>query len=149
MEKLTDLLLNAERDLKRDAEELARLKTRYPGFDFVRMEMDEGSRIQTFAKTSRSSNPELEEAIVDRLQVEHDVQWTSRTLYKVLANYAGLLPQREDTAMNAIGFALIALTERKAILRIHEGRGRDPHRYMAIPSEDVSANEKETTDMVP
>jgi hypothetical protein len=128
MDNVIDLIEKAEREIKRDAEDLTRLKVRYPGYDFVRVEP---------AKRQLSA---LETAILSLINFETEKEWTSRSVTTALRERPVSLPENDDAAMNAVGGALIVLVCEKKIRRSHQGRGRDPHRYIAI-----GKGEQETT----
>ena len=121
----------AEKELQRDKEDLKRLKKRYPGHDFIPVDPKRvaDGKAQRQPKTEFS---DLEMAVLSAVNSGMDKEWTSREVHEVLRLQNVRLPENKDAAMNAIGAALIELKDADKILRSHEGRGRDPHRYSAI-----------------
>jgi hypothetical protein len=80
----------------------------------------------------------IEKAVLDVVDSAKDIEWTSRTA--ILALRAGSsfrLSENEDAAMNAVGLALTSLKDKHRITRVHEGRGRDPHRYKSVLPPDA------------
>lgn len=121
-ETVLDLIQIAEREIRRDSDDLARLKQRYPGYDFIRV-----------AKEDKSELSELEKTVLGLINEQPDEEWTSRSVVTVIAaGRSYRLPEKDDAAMNAVAAALVALKDARRITRTHEGRGRDPHRYTAI-----------------
>lgn len=118
----------AEREIRRDSEDLARLKQRYPGYDFVRVT---GSVVAPAIKETR---PVLQVAILGIIDTSPEREWTSRSMLAALTE-GGQVSFANDTAgMNAVGAALIAMADAGKIIRTHQGRGRDPHRYTSKAS---------------
>jgi hypothetical protein len=69
-------------------------------------------------------------AILDLIDSSPEREWTSRSVAtEIRSGGAFRLPERDDAGMNAVAAALISLKEGGNIIRIYEGRGRDPHRY--------------------
>ncbi len=118
-ETVSDLIQIAEREIRRDSEDLARLKQRYPGYDFVRVDTP---RLPVL--------DELEVEILKLINNGSSTEWTSRSVLTAL-RLGGYhrLPNKVEAAMNAIAAALVSLRDAGKITRVHEGRGRDPHRY--------------------
>ena len=89
---------------------------------------------------SRSLNA-LEQAILDEMASDAVEEWTSKSVVTALrSGDAYRLADSADVAMNAVTLALASLKELGKIKRVHEGRGRDPHRYKI-----TAAIEKEAT----
>jgi DNA-binding transcriptional ArsR family regulator len=129
MSTFESVIQAAEREIRRDTEDLTRLKDRYPGYDFVLVD---------------NVRPELSRVQVEILALiessRDDIEWTSR---KILTELAGRvsIAGNDDVQMNAVTLALTALRDARKIRRVHEGRGRDPHRYKALEKE-VPSEEK-------
>lgn len=117
----------AEREIRRDSEDLARLKRRYPGYDFV--PVTQAELLSTDAQPVLSYAQRLALTLIESSPFR---EWTSRTVFTELSAHGKIDFPSEDAAMNAIPLALAALTEMGKIRRVHEGRGRDPHRYTRI-----------------
>ena len=131
----------AERDIKRDKDDLKRLKKRYPGYDFVPTDPKKMAENQP-QHAPKTEFSELEMAVLAVVNTEVDKEWTSRSVIEILRVQAVRLPEKDEAAMNAVGSALIELKDADKILRSHEGKGRDPHRYCAIPIEKEAAPEE-------
>lgn len=123
-----DLIQIAEQEIRRDSEDLTRLKQRYPGYDFVRVDQPAAHRVNV-----QSPSAELTQLERDVIRVMHSMTpgtvWTSRTVVTGMRTQNLRLPEKDDAAMNAVGNTLIALADAGRITRTHQGRGRDPHRY--------------------
>lgn len=133
---ILDLIQIAEQEIRRDSEDLTRLKKRYPGYDFVRVGNDENN------STVSDARPELSYAqriILELIESSPFREWTSRTVFTELAAHGQIGFPTDDAGMNAVGLALNALAETGRIKRIHHGRGRDPHRY--TPNVEVKDQE--------
>lgn len=143
MENGLDIIKQAEREIRRDAEDLTRLKFRYPGYDFVKVDQS-----TTQQANSQSSGVELSQLERDVIRVMHsmtpDTQWTSRTVVTGMQTQNLRLPEKDDAAMNAVAYALVSLRDKKKIIRTHEGRGRDPHRYQLVQEDKVPSTETRT-----
>jgi hypothetical protein len=131
-ETFLNLIQTAEREIRRDSEDLTRLKQRYPGFDFVKVIKEEKPE----ANAVRPQMPRLQVSILGLIDSLSDREWTSRSVLTDLVDHGLVAFPNDDAGMNAVGLALIALAESGRITRIHQGRGRDPHRYTAIKKED-------------
>ena len=132
-ETIQDLIQIAEQEIRRDGEDLARLKLRYPEFDFVRV-AKKGDK--PAANGARPDLSRVQLAVLGLIESSSFREWTSRAVFTELTTQGQFSFPNDDAGMNAVGLALIALAEAGMITRTHQGRGRDPHRY--IP------NEKET-----
>lgn len=121
-----DLIHTAEKEIRRDSEDLSRLKQRYPGYDFVRVakEVDTSTVNDVRPVLSR-----LQTAILALFKSSAAREWTSRAVLTELTAQGQANFPNDDAGMNAVGLALIALAETGRITRTHQGRGRDPHRY--------------------
>jgi len=125
-ETFLDLIQIAEKEIRRDSEDLTRLKRRYPGFDFIPIASNGSSN------GVQSEPSEMEKTVLNLINEQPDQEWTSRSVVTVIAaSKLCRLPEKDDAAMNAVAATLIALKDAKRITRTHEGRGRDPHRYTA------------------
>ena len=123
----------AEREIQRDKDDLKRLKKRYPGYDFVRVDVPKVSISANGYAQNRVGVSEVESGVLEVINDNPDGEWTSRSMVEFLRVMDKTrLPEKDDAAMNAVGYALIALKEAGKILRVHEGKGRDPHRYKAL-----------------
>lgn len=131
----------AEKELQRDKEDLKRLKKRYPGHDFVPIDPKRVAENQP-QRTPRTEFTALELAVLAIVDTDVDKEWTSRMVVESLRALGIALPEKEDAAMNAVGYALVELKDNDKILRTHEGKGRDPHRYGAIPKEKEATPEE-------
>jgi hypothetical protein len=126
----------AEREIRRDSDDLTRLKQRYPGYDFVFVGKD-GNLVTVQAKTVRGELSEMESVVLQLVNSSPETEWTSRSVLSAIQLGALVrLPEKPDAAMNAVGWSLIALMQAGRITRTHQGRGRDPHRYIANKRED-------------
>ena len=140
MERGEDLIQAAEREIRRDSEDLARLKKRYPGYDFVLV----SKPAEQLAVSTQKSAPPLsilQIGIIGLIESSSSREWTSRTVLTELTDHGQVSFPTDEAAMNAVGLALAALAESGHIVRTHQGRGRDPHRYKAIEKE-VRSEEK-------
>ena len=135
-ERVQDLIQAAEREIRRDSEDLARLKQRYPGFDFVRVEDVQNKADQTSAQQPSYLQTAIEGLISTSVQ-----EWTSRAVFSELTSRGMVSFNNQEAGMNAVALSLTALKDAGKIQRVHEGRGRDPHRYKAIEKE-ASSEEK-------
>lgn len=129
---------HAEREIRRDREDLKRLKKRYPGFDFLPVKNGSApattptQTIPTMQIPQRSLNA-LEQAVLDEMASDLVQEWTSRSVAAALrAGTAYRLAESDEAAMNAVTLALVSLKDLGKITRVHEGRGRDPHRYKIL-----------------
>jgi hypothetical protein len=138
---MTNAIEQAEKEIQRDKDDLKRLKKRYPGYDFIPVEKSENHHQRT-PKTEFSA---LELAVLATVESDVNKEWTSRGVIENLRAIGFRLPEKEDAAMNAVGSALIELMEAEKILRSHEGKGRDPHRYCALPIEKEAPPEEKTS----
>jgi hypothetical protein len=141
---ILNLIQHAEREIRRDSEDLTRLKSRYPGYDFV-LVRDQANEKPTIPGETRAIKQELsslEKDVLSIIDSDKTLEWTSRTVEAALRS-RGLyrLPENDDAAMNAVSGALISLMDAKKIQRIHQGRGRDPHRYISIEENGKEATE--------
>jgi hypothetical protein len=81
--------------------------------------------------SSKDAMSALELKILETINASPDQEWTSRSTVEALKSVSYRLPEKDEAAMNAVGYALIALKDAKKIVRIHEGKGRNPHRYVS------------------
>jgi hypothetical protein len=124
---ILDLIQIAEKEIRRDSEDLTRLKQRYPGYDFVRVgNAEDKPKVNIRQELSR-----LQQAVLGLIESSSFREWTSRAVLSELAAGGQVGFPNDDAGMNAVGLALIALSEAGRITRTHQGRGRDPHRYTA------------------
>jgi hypothetical protein len=131
MESFLKVIDLAEREIRRDREDLERLKKRYPGYDFLQVN---GTSVSSVNREKPLSG--IEQAILTVIESLPEQEWTSRSV--VAAIRSGgifLLANSDDAAMNAVTIALASLTETGRIRRTHQGSGRDPHRYQANEKE--------------
>jgi len=135
----------AEREIQRDKDDLKRLKKRYPGYDFVLVESKKLGIDSSSIRQPRADFTELEIAVLAVVNSLPDKEWTSRQILEELKSKTVTLPEKEDAALNAVGYALTALREAGKILRSHEGSGRDPHRYTAFGNEKEVIPEEKTS----
>ena len=124
----------AEKELQRDKDDLKRLKKRYPGHDFVPVDSKRAADGQP-QRPPKTEFSDLELAVLTVVDGDMDREWTSRMVLDSLRLAGSRLPEKEDAAMNAVGYALIELKDAEKIQRSHEGKGRDPHRYKALENE--------------
>jgi hypothetical protein len=119
-----DTIRQRELELRRDQDDLERLKTRYPGYDFV--PVAKPSEV-TDIFTGETSTPlsVFDEAVLDTVNSQ-DQEWHSRSVMDAMRSAGKRISESDDAAMNAIAIALPLLTERGLIERVHVGR---PHRY--------------------
>jgi hypothetical protein len=139
---------HAEKEIRRDREDLKRLKKRYPGFDFLPARNGSAAAVAPPPPIipSRSLNA-LEQAVFDEMGSDLVEEWTSRSVAaRLLKGTAYRLPESDEAAMNAVTLALASLKDLGKIERVHEGRGRDPHRYriVAAPIEKEVPSEEKT-----
>jgi hypothetical protein len=142
----------AEKEIRRDREDLKRLKKRYPGFDFLPLKNGSVSTtpapaqtITTLQTTTRPLNA-LEQAVLDEMASDLVQEWTSRSVVAALrTGTAYRLAESDDAAMNAVTLALVSLRELDKIERVHEGRGRDPHRYKVLVAVEKEVPSEEKT----
>jgi len=132
-ETVLDLIQAAEREIRRDSDDLTRLKRRYPGYDFVRVATDDS---KPHTEDARPPLSNMQISILGLIESSTDREWTSRSVLTDLTDHGLVSFPSDDAGMNAVGLALIALAEAGEITRTHQGRGRDPHRYTAIKKED-------------
>jgi hypothetical protein len=130
MDNGLDMIRQAEKEIQRDAEDLARLKLRYPGWDFVRV--DTSPSPQVITRNPRAEVAQIERDILRAMHSSPESEWTSRSVVQRMRDDNLRLPERDDAAMNAVSYALMSLRDNQHITRIHEGRGRDPHRYKLV-----------------
>jgi hypothetical protein len=138
----------AESEIRRDREDLKRLKKRYPGFDFLPAK--NGTALPTQTSLVQQESPArainaLEQAVLDEMASNPIEEWISRSVVaRLRAGSAYRLAENDEAAMNSVALALVSLKELGKIERVHEGRGRDPHRYRVLPSreEEVPSEEK-------
>jgi hypothetical protein len=131
-ETISNLIQAAEREIRRDSDDLTRLKLRYPGFDFVRVAKDD----RAAANAAQPELPILQLSILGLIESSSFREWTSRSVLTELVATEQVGFPSDDAGMNAVGLALIALAEAGRITRTHQGRGRDPHRYTALKKEE-------------
>ena len=141
---MTNAIEQAEREIQRDKDDLKRLKKRYPGYDFVAVDPKKIAESHP-QRTPKTEFSPLELTVLGIVENAVDKEWTSRSVIEGLRVIGFRLPEKEDAAMNAVGAALIELMEAEKILRTHEGKGRDPHRYCAIPIEKEAAPEEKAS----
>lgn len=139
-----DLIRQAELEIQRDSEDIARLLKRYPGYDFV-LVRNRPSNAPPISEESRIGGKKLtnlESSVLSIVDSDATVEWTSRSVREALGS-SGLykLPQADDAAMNAVSGALISLKNANRIVRVHEGRGRNPHRYVSMSTKEKEATE--------
>jgi hypothetical protein len=132
---MTNAIEQAEREIQRDKDDLKRLKKRYPGYDFIPVDPKKSENHQQH--TPKTEFSPLELAVWATVKSGVDKEWTSRSVIENLRALGFRLPEKEEAAMNAVGSALIELMESEKILRSHEGKGRDPHRYCDLPTVDI------------
>lgn len=144
---------HAEREIRRDREDLKRLKKRYPGFDFLPVKngsplpapVPAAQTITTPQVPQRSLNA-LEQAVLDEMTSDLVEEWTSRSVVTGLrAGTAYRMAESDEAAMNSVTLALLSLRELGKIERVHEGRGRDPHRYKILAAIEKEAFPEEKT----
>jgi hypothetical protein len=137
----------AEMEIRRDREDLDRLKRRYPGYDFLLVGNGAApSSIPTPTLKSQRPLSGLEQAIFDVMSLARTEEWTSRRIVTTLnENQAFHLSENDDAAMNAVALALVSLRELGRIQRVHEGKGRDPHRYKLASTEKEVPSEEKTS----
>jgi hypothetical protein len=144
----------AEGEIRRDREDLDRLKRRYPGYDFLPSNNGSSASAAAAVVTQRAtiyprpiaSLSAIEQAILSTVDSEPNEEWTSRgIIMRIRSNGSYRLANNEDAALNAVGIALASLVEKERILRSHEGRGRDPHRYTSILSTEKEVPSEEKT----
>jgi predicted CoA-binding protein len=140
---MTNAIEQAEREIQRDKDDLKRLKKRYPGYDFI--PVDPKKSESPTQRQPRTDFSELEMAVLAVVAIGVDKEWTSRSVVESLRSQGYRLPEKEEAAMNAVGYALIELKDAEKILRSHEGKGRDPHRYCALPIEKEAAPEEKAS----
>jgi hypothetical protein len=142
---MIDAIEQAEKELKRDKDDLRRLKKRYPDYHFVPID-PKSAPDSVSQRTQKKEFTELQLAVLGVVNSDVDKEWTSRMVTESLRALGSIrLPQNEDAVMNAVGYALIELRDADKILRSHEGKGRDPHRYCAIPIEKEATPEETTS----
>jgi len=138
MEKaILSIIEEAEREIRRDREDLERLKKRYPDYDFLPV-TNGNMPLSGFIAEERSNRPlsGVEQAVLSVVDSDLQQEWTSRSVVNGVRSMGIFrLSDNEDAAMNAVTLALSSLKDRQKITRTHEGRGRDPHRYKAIEKE--------------
>jgi hypothetical protein len=127
----------AEKEIRRDRDDLKRLKKRYPGYDFLPAKNGSVPITPTTAHAAIQATPRqlsaLEQAVLDAMASDGAEEWTSKSVVAALrAGTAYRLAQNDEAAMNAVTLALASLRELGKIERVHEGRGRDPHRYKVL-----------------
>jgi len=127
-ETFIDLIQKAEMEIRRDGEDLTRLKQRYPGYDFVRVTGEENNPAGNDARPELSR---LQTAVLGLIESSSIREWTSRTVFTELTAGGQISFPNDAAGMNAVALALVALAETGRITRTHPGRGRDPHRYTA------------------
>jgi hypothetical protein len=132
-ETISNLIQAAEREIRRDSEDLTRLKRRYPCFNFIRVAQEEDG---PKANTARPELSYLQNSILGVIVNSTACEWTSRSVLTELTTHDLVGFPSDDAGMNAVGLALTALSEAGQIMRTHQGRGRDPHRYTSICKED-------------
>ncbi len=140
IERGEDLIQAAEREIRRDSEDLSRLKRRYPGYDFILVSKPN----ENLTVDDRKPAPPLsiiQIGVLGVIESSSAREWTSRTVLTELTDHGQVSFPTDEAAMNAVGLALAALAESGHIIRTHQGRGRDPHRYKAIEKE-VRSQEK-------
>jgi hypothetical protein len=146
-------IVQAEQEIRRDREDLKRLKKRYPGYDFLPSR--NGSALipaptpTPIVQTQDRQLNALEQAVLDVVLCDVVQEWTSRTVVAALrGGTAYRLAESDEAAMNAVTLALVALKDLGKIQRVHEGRGRDPHRYkiLAAPENDASSKAEDSFD---
>ena len=123
---ILDLIQVAEKEIRRDSEDITRLKQRYPGYDFVRVAPEENNPAGADARPELSR---VQTAVLALIESSSIREWTSRSVFTELTAGGQVSFPNDDAGMNAVGLALIALAEAGKITRTHQGRGRDPHRY--------------------
>jgi hypothetical protein len=123
---IQDLIQIAEKEIRRDSEDLTRLKQRYPDYDFVRVAKDEDKPAVNDVRPELSR---VQTAVLGLIESSSSREWTSRAVLTELTAGGQVSFPNNDAGMNAVGLALIALAEAGRITRTHQGRGRDPHRY--------------------
>jgi hypothetical protein len=128
-ETISDLIQTAEKEIRRDAEDLKRLKQRYPDFDFVRVDGETGKPAVSSVRPELSR---VQAAVLGLIESSSFREWTSRSVLTELQAQRQASFPNDDAAMNAVSLALIALAEAGKITRTHQGRARDPHRYTQI-----------------
>lgn len=134
------LIEQAKKEIRRDIEDLDRLKRRYPGYDFIAVSNREATPtaapVQVAASKVLSA---IEQAALD-VVASDPREWTSREVMTALRESGTYrLPDGNDAAMNSVGLALTALKDANLIQRVHDGRGRDPHRYRRLPATEKEA----------
>jgi hypothetical protein len=125
---ILDVIQIAEKEIRRDADDLTRLKQRYPGYDFVRVDQSESAPARI---TPRPEPSRVQTAILGVIESSSFREWTSRSVLTELTASGQVGFPTDEAGMNAVGLALIAMAEAGRITRTHQGRGRDPHRYTA------------------
>jgi hypothetical protein len=143
---------NAEMEIRRDREDLKRLKRRYPGHDFLPVSKNGAvSVVESKPAPVAAAVPAppplaaLEQAVLAAINSQPNEEWTSRGVVMALRNNGSYrLADNADAALNAVGIALASLTEKERIIRSHEGRGRDPHRYLSVQAAETEAPEIDT-----
>jgi len=144
----------AEREIRRDREDLERLRRRYPGYDLLPSANDASASAPAIVAAPRAaiaprpitSLSAIEQAILNTVNSEPDEEWTSRGIILRIRNSGSYrLADSDDAALNAVGIALASLVEKERILRFHEGRGRDPHRYISVLSTEKEVPSEEKT----
>ncbi len=139
----------AEREIRRDREDLERLKRRYPGYDLLPAANGTSAPAAVSDRPVTPVRPSLnaiEQAVLTTVDSKPLLEWTSRqVIAKIRETVSFRLPEDDAAAMNYVGIALASLTEKGRIIRSHEGRGRDPHRYLSLQTEKEAPSEEKAS----
>src|ERR1700691_5795872 len=100
----------AEREIRRDREDLARLQRRYPGYDFL---PTSNGTTASIAVSSQTTTPEasvylsaIEQAVLGAVNAAPGSEFTSRTVIEALRTSGSYrLSENDDAAMNHVGIA--------------------------------------------